>query len=348
MKAYNEEIQTAINWYNEIGGVPTYAQMHDEAFRLLNLIPDAVIATWPIWTELVTIGTKQTPSVFAGDYREISGNEAGLYFTRHPGHTNEEVLLIEEVVMAKLISQRPEQQIRDTLAYETATGTSGLKDWVHWEIVQWSIQNEPLRTATGIQHSQMHLSWKREYILQTASAERRQWADENAEEEYHDRIFNNPQHHYPTMMEDSMSLIQGRSYAGDVYDYPIRYWPLLRPGCNQQDMAIAISKVKRRKLYDLHHEHTYLSFQLYDDDLTREELEGVYTEMRIEQQEIVAAMYEKYGVSQADSRAPHQHNLQFFPAELVDAGAMLYMGTAPYKPITTITGVPPCHAQLQG
>jgi hypothetical protein len=87
-------------------------------------------------------------------------------------------------------------------------------------------------------------------------------------------------------------------------------------------MAIAISKVKRRKLYDLHHEHTYLSFQ----------------------QEIVAAMYEKYGVSQADSRAPHQHNLQFCPAELVDAGAMLYMGTAPYKPITTITGVP--HAML--
>jgi hypothetical protein len=63
VRAYNEEIQTAINWYHEIGGVPTYDQMHDEGFRLLNLVPDAVIATWPIWIELVAIDARQSPSV---------------------------------------------------------------------------------------------------------------------------------------------------------------------------------------------------------------------------------------------------------------------------------------------
>jgi hypothetical protein len=38
VRAYNEEILTAINWYNEIGGVPTYDQMHVLGFGLITLL----------------------------------------------------------------------------------------------------------------------------------------------------------------------------------------------------------------------------------------------------------------------------------------------------------------------
>jgi hypothetical protein len=119
-------------------------------------MPDAVVATWPIWRELLVIGSRNSPSVFAGSPQELSGNEAGLYFTRHPGHTIEEILLIEEVVLTQVWPTMSKEQIGATIASERSEGTTVFRDSVHWEIAKWSIENEPLRIETGIKHSQVH------------------------------------------------------------------------------------------------------------------------------------------------------------------------------------------------
>jgi hypothetical protein len=108
--------------------------------------------------------------------------------------------------------------------------------------------------------------------------ERRAWAQLDADAEYYDRVFYQPQYHYPTMFEDSMSLIPGRSFAGNMYLWPIRYFPPLRPGCDEQDMAIAIAKAKRRNLYVRNYENqeqfpdTALAFKLFDNALSPGEL----------------------------------------------------------------------------
>jgi hypothetical protein len=112
-------------------------------------------------------------------------------------------------------------------------------------------------------------------------------------------------------------------------------------------MAIAIAKAKRRNQYVRNYENhdqfpeTALAFKLYDNALSPGELQEVYGTMQQEQRRIVTAMYDKYHVPEAERLPPRQDDLQYCPFLDIEQGAASYMGMAPYKPITTIDGMPP-------